>query len=77
MSRVLITGASGFLGGHLVESLRRHGPADVIGADLRADPAPGFDGWHQADLRDAASAVRTVFRAQPDIVFHLAGTFGG
>jgi GDP-4-dehydro-6-deoxy-D-mannose reductase len=77
MSRVLITGASGFLGGHLVESLRRHGPADVIGADLRADPAPGFDGCHQADLRDAASAVRTVFRAQPDIVFHLAGTFGG
>ena len=77
MSRVLITGASGFLGSHLVESLRRHGPAEVIGVDLHAETAPGFDGWEQADLRDAASAVRTVFRAQPDIVFHLAGTFGG
>jgi GDP-4-dehydro-6-deoxy-D-mannose reductase len=77
MSRVLITGASGFLGSHLVESLRRHGPAEVIGTDLHADPAPGFDGWQQADLRDAASAVRAVFRAQPDIVFHLAGAFGG
>jgi GDP-4-dehydro-6-deoxy-D-mannose reductase len=77
MSRVLITGAGGFLGSHLIESLRRHGPAEVIGVDLHAESAPGFDGWQQADLRDAASAVRTVFRAQPDIVFHLAGAFGG
>ena len=77
MSRVLITGASGFLGSHLVESVRRHGSAEVIGVDLHANPAPGFDGWQQADLCDAASAVRTVFRVQPDIVFHLAGAFGG
>ena len=77
MSRVLITGAGGFLASHLVESLRKHGPAEVIGADLRADAAPGFDGWQQADLRDAASAVRTIFRVQPDVVFHLAGAFGG
>ena len=77
MSRVLITGASGFLGSHLIKSLRRHGAAEVLGADLHADSAPGFDGWQEADLRDAASAVRTVFRAQPDVVFHLAGTFGG
>jgi GDP-4-dehydro-6-deoxy-D-mannose reductase len=77
MNRVLITGAGGFLGSHLLESLRRHGPAEIIGADLQADSAPGVDDWQQADLRDAAAAVRTVFRAQPDIVFHLAGAFGG
>ncbi len=77
MSRVLVTGASGFLAAHLSAALRRHGVGELFGADIRTEPAAGFDGWHTADLCDAAAAVRLVFRTQPDVVFHLAGTFHG
>ena len=58
--RAMITGAAGFVGGHLTAALVARG-AEVI--------APSRD---QLDLLDADACVRAVADARPDAVFHLA-----
>ena len=63
--RVLVTGARGFIGRHLVASLEAAG-AEVIAADLRGD------GDVQVDLRDAASIREALRSTQPAIVINLA-----
>lgn len=70
--RVLVTGASGFIGSHLCRRLV--GDAAEIHAVSRSthpdDGAPVR--WWQGDLADIAT-VRGIFRgAKPDFVFHLA-----
>jgi GDP-4-dehydro-6-deoxy-D-mannose reductase len=61
LSRVLITGASGFAGRHLVAACRADG--DEV---IEAPPS------RVADLRDAEAAVGVVAAARPQIVYHLA-----
>ena len=87
MTRVLVTGAAGFIGSHLVEALSRRGD-DVIGID-NFDPfypramkernlaemgrLPGFT-FHELDLLDVA-ALRS--HLSPDTVLvHLAAKAG-
>jgi GDP-4-dehydro-6-deoxy-D-mannose reductase len=60
-ARVLITGASGFAGGHLVAACEAAG--DVV------TPAPSSS---HADLRDPKSALAVVAQARPGVVYHLA-----
>jgi GDP-4-dehydro-6-deoxy-D-mannose reductase len=60
-SRVLITGASGFAGRHLVDACAAGGDEVVT-----APPASA------ADLRDAGATRRVVAGARPDVVYHLA-----
>jgi GDP-4-dehydro-6-deoxy-D-mannose reductase len=62
--RALVTGASGFIGRHLVAHLRQVGD-EVIASDRTG---PGG-----ADLADADQARRLVAGARPDVVYHLAG----
>jgi GDP-4-dehydro-6-deoxy-D-mannose reductase len=61
--RALVTGASGFVGRHLMEHLRASGD-DVTGCD-RADGS--------CDIGDRASVTAAIGRARPDVVYHLAG----
>jgi GDP-4-dehydro-6-deoxy-D-mannose reductase len=61
LSRVLITGASGFAGRHLVAACRADG--DEV---IEAPPS------RVADLRDAEAAVGVVAAARPEVVYHLA-----
>jgi GDP-4-dehydro-6-deoxy-D-mannose reductase len=61
LTRVLITGASGFAGRHLVAACEADG--DEV---LTAPPS------RVADLRDAEAAVGVVAAARPDVVYHLA-----
>ncbi|WP_433782026.1 NAD-dependent epimerase/dehydratase family protein [Actinomycetospora sp. CA-101289] len=74
---VLVTGASGFLGRHLVRRLQRVG-AEVHGLTRPDAPArTGPVAWHRADLGDA-DAVRAVVReVRPAAIVHLASQVRG
>jgi UDP-glucose 4-epimerase len=76
-STVLVTGAHGFIGLHLVERLVELG-ADVHAVSRRAQahPATAATSW-QVDLADAAATDHLVRAVRPDVVFHLAGEASG
>lgn len=70
--RALVTGASGFIGGHLARRLAKAGVA-VHGVSRRErQPGDGVARWWQADLAESGAAERLLSEIAPDIVFHLA-----
>ena len=68
--RCLITGATGFVGRHLVVALRAAGH-DPVG--LARQPAPSDLPLHHADLADVPATEAVLRSVRPDWVFHLAG----
>ena len=74
--RVLVTGASGFIGSHLVSRLVGSG-AEVHAVSRRPRPGPEGPAWHIADLTDYAACVELVGTVAPDVVFHLASAVTG
>ena len=77
MKKILVCGAGGFIGTHLVRSLRAQGHY-VIGADLKF---PEFsitecNEFHQVDLRNQRSVTR-LFKRDIDEVYQLAADMGG
>ena len=75
MSRVLVTGAGGFLGRFAVAALRERG-FEVHGAARRATTSIEVDTWHAADLLDPAAPTEVVGAAAPSHLLHLAWTTG-
>ena len=70
--RALVTGASGFVGRHLVAHLRAQGD-QVLVCD-RSHGERGNDGssW-EIDITDAARTAEVVAEARPEVIYHLAG----
>jgi GDP-4-dehydro-6-deoxy-D-mannose reductase len=74
---ILVTGAAGFAGSHLLDLLRLDGARVValrkpgVGADTQA-AYPDAD-WREIDLLDRDAMRRVVADAGPDAVYHLAG----
>jgi dTDP-4-dehydrorhamnose reductase len=72
MARILITGASGFLGGHLAAAAASAGE-DVTAAFHARRPEKGLPmRWMQLDLEDEQGTIETVRSARPQIVVHAA-----
>lgn len=89
MTRILITGAAGFIGSHLTERLLADG-LTVIGIDdfndyyepaiKRANISSSFANArfsiHTQDIRDRKSVFEIFERAKADVVVHLAARAG-
>lgn len=65
-TRVLVTGGAGFLGGAVVDQLRRRGAREII-----------VPRSAEYDLVDGAAVRRLMRDAAPDVVLHLAARIGG
>lgn len=77
--KILVCGAGGFIGGHLVADLLKQGYQDIRGVDLKP-----FKEWHQhvpeienlrLDLQDRTACERATRDVR--IVFNLAADMGG
>ena len=77
MTATLVTGAAGFLAGHLSPVLRRGEPSRIVGVDVRGTAPSGYDAWHATDLTDAAATRELVASVAPSVVFHLVGAAQG
>lgn len=76
-ARVLVTGASGFIGKRLAGRLDELG-AEVHGTSRGSElPEELFASRLRGDLADPAFARRLVAEARPEIVFHLASEVTG
>ena len=75
--RVLITGATGFVGGWLAEALFREDPEAELWGTAHGPPPPRplpeAVRVVTCDIGDPAAVRDIVARARPDRVFHLAG----
>jgi len=77
--RILVTGATGFVGGHLTDLLLATGGADIHGVARRAAWAPELAHLashvplHATDLTDRAIVESVLGDVKPEQIYHLAG----
>lgn len=71
--KILVTGASGFLGSHLCRRLREKG-AEIHAVSRRAQTdETGSVHWRQGDMADIGTVRRIVSDTRPDVIYHLSG----
>ena len=76
--KILITGAAGFVGKHLLEYLKKEGDHEILGIDLsfkNFGPGGSLDNMEvlEADLTEKESVFNIIKEFKPNQVYHLAG----
>ncbi|CAN5858698.1 NAD(P)-dependent oxidoreductase [soil metagenome] len=71
MKRVLLTGATGFIGRHCLPSLSSNG-YEVHAVSSKAQPKTSDVSWHQADLLDSSQVSDLISSVRPTHLLHLA-----
>lgn len=74
----LVTGATGFAGGHLVDLLLRREPSVAAWSNPGGRPLPESAhrdrvSWSHVDVLDRDSVTAALDRLRPSAIFHLAG----
>ena len=69
---LLITGAAGFTGQHLIAAANAKGYRCIAVAQHEGSDVPGARSTLVADLLDPAALERTIEQAAPDYIMHLA-----
>ena len=70
--RILVIGASGFIGRYLMRRLGASPDHDVAGTYRSRPPAGDGNAWHQVELNDTAALERLFQEVRPHLVIHLA-----
>jgi len=71
--RVLITGGTGFVGGHLIQFLRSRAVEIAVLASSPPPPSPGGLSYYKVDVRNADGVRSVVREVCPTQIYHLAG----
>ena len=74
----LVTGATGFAGGHLLDALLEREPhvcawGNPSGRTVPSSSASGRVTWSAVDVTDQENVARELARTRPSVVFHCAG----
>lgn len=70
--RILVIGASGFIGRHLVRRLNATSAHDITATYRSRPPASDGNAWHQVELTDPDGLQSIFQQARPEFVIHLA-----
>jgi len=73
VSRILITGGTGFVGKHLIQFLKPQSSSiAVLASGGSSSPEPDVD-YHEVDIRDRDAVRSVVGKVEPNKIYHLAG----
>lgn len=75
-ARVLVTGASGLIGSHVLPILERES-ADVVAVSRAPRSDEGGAEWRRCDFSQAGAAATMVTSVGPEVIIHLAGAVRG
>ncbi|MGC2854662.1 NAD-dependent epimerase/dehydratase family protein [Novispirillum sp. DQ9] len=76
MGRVLVTGATGYIGRHALAGLAARGFTPVVLGRSMPEDAPPAAEWHRVDLLNAAAVRAAVAQARASHCLHLAWDVG-
>jgi UDP-glucose 4-epimerase len=71
--KILVTGASGFLGANLCRRFKHRGVEVHAVSRSKRNSESACVRWWQGDMADVEAVRRILYEIKPDVIFHLSG----